>query len=130
MLQMTWISRILRCWALAGSRPSGTIQSSAENLPTNLPTSMGRLELNCASFSLRECVDEVVVMFLYVVRSKGLQLDLVWDGSLPEYVTGDPARLRQILLNLVGNAFKFTDSGYIRILVSNNVCSQVMHKIL
>jgi len=71
----------------------------------------GRLELEQAAFSLRGCVEEAVRTLAAVAQQKGLDLqsDVITEEA--DQVIGDAARLRQIVLNLLGNAVKFTPSG-------------------
>ncbi len=73
----------------------------------------GKLELVHAPFALEPCAREVVQLFRAETRSKGIGLECRIDPTLPEWVTGDQGRLRQVLLNLVGNAVKFTDRGHV-----------------
>ena len=75
----------------------------------------GRVTLECHPFSLPECIQDVVA--LLGVSAKAKQLSLIFEGAedLPTMVLGDQVRLRQILVNLIGNAVKFTERG--RILV-------------
>jgi signal transduction histidine kinase/CheY-like chemotaxis protein len=77
----------------------------------------GRLELEKRSFSLKEVVGKVVVSLTGQARLKGLPLRLAMAADLPDYVMGDSLRLRQILLNLVGNAIKFTSQGEVVVAV-------------
>jgi len=71
----------------------------------------GRLELEQIEFRVRETIGETVEIFAESARSKGLELDCIVDSSVPAAVRGDPMRLRQVLINLLGNALKFTESG-------------------
>jgi signal transduction histidine kinase len=70
-----------------------------------------RLELNPIVFSIRQCVEDVVGMLAVQAREKRLDLSAHVDPEVPPVLVGDPIRLRQIILNLVGNAIKFTNSG-------------------
>lgn len=77
----------------------------------------GQLELDHTTVDLRQVVSDAVGLFLAVAHEKGIALRLEGaDAALP-LVVGDPLRLRQILVNLVSNAVKFTDHGSVRVLV-------------
>ena len=78
----------------------------------------GRLELSPIEFSLRDCVREAVATFAIAAGQKGLKLTSDVAPDLPDKVVGDPLRLRQILLNLLNNAVKFTTVGSIGLAVS------------
>jgi len=80
----------------------------------------GRLELERTSFALGNLLDEVRKIMRYKADEKGLRLHCSHDPDLPNHLIGDPARLRQILVNLVGNAIKFTASGEISIAVGRS----------
>ena len=69
-------------------------------------------------FSLREVLDESLRLISNAAEQKGLDLQLEYASSVPEYLEGDPGRLRQILVNIVGNSIKFTHAGHIRISVA------------
>lgn len=75
----------------------------------------GRLELESAAFSLRRCIHEVLANQSARIEQKGLQLVVDLDEQLPELVLGDSLRFKQILLNLLGNAIKFTETGSITV---------------
>jgi signal transduction histidine kinase/CheY-like chemotaxis protein/ligand-binding sensor domain-containing protein len=76
-----------------------------------------RLELDPAPFSLTECLQDAVRSLAVRAREKGLTLPCHVEPGVPEALIGDAKRLRQILLNLVGNAIKFTNSGMVGIRV-------------
>lgn len=75
----------------------------------------GKLELESTAFSLRRCVHEVLTNQSARVEQKGLQLSADLDEQLPDLVLGDSLRFKQILLNLLGNAIKFTETGSITV---------------
>ncbi len=71
----------------------------------------GKLELERVEFGLREAVEETIEIFAGRAHAKGLELACAIEFDVPGTVRGDPTRLRQVLINFVGNAIKFTDSG-------------------
>ncbi|KDE41228.1 Sensory box histidine kinase/response regulator [Nitrincola lacisaponensis] len=78
----------------------------------------GRAELDQCVFDLRALSQEVVGLFQASAQTKGLRLELEISSSLPAELEADPGRLRQVLLNLVGNAVKFTDQGSVHVRLS------------
>ncbi|GGO87910.1 hypothetical protein GCM10011348_42180 [Marinobacterium nitratireducens] len=77
----------------------------------------GRFELEHATFDLVELLEMVVELQRARLIDKPVSLQLAFDDGIGRYFEGDPGRLRQVLLNLVGNAVKFTDRGHIRVRV-------------
>jgi signal transduction histidine kinase/CheY-like chemotaxis protein len=77
----------------------------------------GRLELESTDFSLRECVGDTLKGFGIRAQQKGLELVGQIGNRVPDALVGDPASLRQIIVNLVGNAIKFTTRGEIEVRV-------------
>ena len=118
--------------ALRGARLEGRharylemIETSGQGLMTILNDILdlskieaGKLELDVAPFDLRDLVDQVGVMWSETAREKGLGLSLEIDPATPAWVLGDVARVRQILLNLISNALKFTDRGGVAVRVA------------
>jgi signal transduction histidine kinase/ActR/RegA family two-component response regulator/HPt (histidine-containing phosphotransfer) domain-containing protein len=78
----------------------------------------GRLDIERVPFDLPEVVESVVTLLSPRARDKGIGLTHRVDADLPAVVLGDPVRCRQILLNLIGNAIKFTDRGGVTLDVS------------
>ena len=78
----------------------------------------GKLELDEAPFDLWSMVEDVMRLLAPQAHVKGLHTELIVDSSVPRFVEGDAGRLRQILVNLLGNAVKFTDTGRVGIRVS------------
>jgi PAS domain S-box-containing protein len=77
----------------------------------------GRLQLEIAPFDLGAMVRDVAEMMQLRAREKGLRLLLDMSSQVPRYIKGDEARLRQILINLLGNAVKFTEQGGVTVCV-------------
>ncbi len=75
----------------------------------------GQMNVERVDFSLRSVCDDVVLLLRPAVSERGLTMALEYQQEVPAYIKGDPARLRQVLLNLASNAVKFTDSGCVRI---------------
>lgn len=73
----------------------------------------GRMELESIPFDLEKSIYEVVQLLETKASEKGLELIVRFDADCPNIVIGDPSRFRQILVNMVGNAIKFTNSGHI-----------------
>ncbi len=100
----------------------GMVEQSAGNLLKLLNDILdfskieaGKLELESIRFDLRELVEETVWSFSFQAHDKGLELLCFVSPDVPSIVQGDPNRLRQILVNLIGNAVKFTDQGEVSI---------------
>ncbi len=71
----------------------------------------GKLDLETTPFSLRQLLDEVTDSFRGRVMEKQIEFVVHAEGNVPDRLIGDTLRLRQVLINLVGNAFKFTEDG-------------------
>src|SRR5262249_46190711 len=71
----------------------------------------GKLELERIDFSLRDNLDDTMATLALRAHKKGLELACHVLADVPEDLVGDPGRLRQIIVNLVGNALKFTEEG-------------------
>ncbi|NOT31462.1 MAG: response regulator [Planctomycetes bacterium] len=102
-----------------------TIHGSAKGLLTVLNDILdfskieaGRLELEQAEFSLRQCVEGVVELLFPRAFERGVELVSMVRPTVPDRLIGDATRVRQVLMNLVGNAVKFTERGWIRVEVA------------
>ena len=74
-----------------------------------------KISIEEAPFDLGRLADETKAFFDSAAKEKGLYFEVSWDARLPRYVRGDQLRLRQVLLNIVGNAIKFTEIGGVRV---------------
>jgi signal transduction histidine kinase/CheY-like chemotaxis protein len=77
----------------------------------------GKLELEMRPFALAPLIEETVELLAPRAQSKNIEIASFVDGRLPERIVGDAARLRQVLLNLAGNAIKFTETGGVAVIV-------------
>ncbi|MDG0991816.1 MAG: ATP-binding protein [Luminiphilus sp.] len=78
----------------------------------------GHLKIRRMPFSLNDLLGTLNTIFEIQANSKGLEFQLTTADGLPNRVIGDPARLRQLLMNLIGNAIKFTDAGSVKLVVT------------
>ena len=77
----------------------------------------GRTTLNDAAFCLHDLLDDLSMMFRPRINARGLQFLMERDSSVPPYVIADEGKLRQVLVNLIGNAEKFTEAGGVAVRV-------------
>ncbi|MFZ5806301.1 MAG: PAS domain S-box protein [Verrucomicrobiota bacterium] len=86
----------------------------------------GKLELESIPFEPKKMIDDVLRLMSLKSEEKGLLLQTSIDSGLPQTVIGDPLRLKQVLLNFVNNAIKFTEKGKVSIEVNCvNVCDSI-----
>ena len=104
----------------------GTINESAKSLLTIINDILdlsriesGKFELDSHEFNLRDLVERSVELFAGQCHKNGLELSLYVDRDVPAFAMGDSGRFKQIVLNLVGNAIKFTKHGEIAVRVTN-----------
>ncbi|MFZ5515761.1 MAG: response regulator [Candidatus Zhuqueibacterota bacterium] len=82
----------------------------------------GKLTLESIEFDLRQVLENVMDIFVPKIEEKGLELNLLINNDVPTVLAGDPVRLTQVIINLVGNAVKFTEKGEITIKVEMEHC--------
>ncbi len=112
-----------------------TIRVSGESLLTIINDILdfskiesGRMELEEQPFNLRTCVEDALDLLSAKAVKKKLELLGSIEAGVPEYIVGDVTRLRQILVNLIGNAVKFTEQG--EVVVSVNLVSEKENRLL
>src|SRR5439155_10510468 len=104
-------------YAKAAKTSGGTLLSLIDEILDFSKIEAGRLDLEPRPFELLALVEETVELLAPRAQSKGIEIASYVDDALPRVVVGDGARLRQVLLNLAGNAIKFTDRGGVGVVV-------------
>ena len=89
----------------------------------------GKLQIESVPFSLANVIEDIVESFGLSARNKGLMLNYSINESLADYVEGDPLRVNQVLINLVGNAIKFTHDGSVNISVEPFEGDRILFKV-
>jgi PAS domain S-box-containing protein len=107
------------------------VRSSAESLLTLLNDILdfskieaGKLAIESIEFDLERALEDVMELCSLSAQEKGLEFTLWYPPGLPRVFVGDPGRIRQVALNLVSNAIKFTDRGSIRLDISRSPAAQ------
>jgi PAS domain S-box-containing protein len=118
-------------------RYMNTINSSAKSLLHLLNDILdsaklekGKLELEIIDFSLHELLDSIVSTLWVQARSKNLELQLELDPNISQYYLGAPDRIRQVLMNMLGNAIKFTEQGYVKLIVTQLDSNELSFEII
>ena len=104
-------------YAKAVKTSGDTLLSLIEEILDFSKIEAGRLDLAIAPFDLAALLEETVELIAPRAQAKGLEIASYLEDGLPRQVMGDAARLRQVLLNLAGNAVKFTEAGGVAVLV-------------
>ena len=106
-----------RNYAKAAKASGETLLALIEEVLDFAKVEAGKLELSPAPFALLPLVEETIELLAPRAHGKGIAISSFVDERLPSTVTGDAARLRQVLLNLAGNAVKFTETGGVTVIV-------------
>ncbi len=104
-------------YAKAAKTSGETLLSLIEEVLDFSKIEAGKLELDAQPFALSMLVEETIELLAPRAQAKGIEIASFVDDSLPAWLVGDAARLRQVLLNLAGNAIKFTETGGIAVIV-------------
>lgn len=89
----------------------------------------GKLELISEEIDIYELSNQIINLFKYEANHKKIDLLLHIDSDVPQFIAGDSFRLKQILVNLLGNAMKFTFSGYIKLNITQTDATNTISKI-
>lgn len=113
-----------------------TVKSCGESLLTILNDILdlskiesGKIELESISFSLYNIIDDAISLYKFAAKDKGIELLI--ENHLPKDLAlcGDMTRLRQVIINLVSNAIKFTDEGEVRVILQGELKENNLHQI-
>lgn len=130
LLRDTELTAEQATYVKAVSTSGETLLSLIEEILDFSKIEAGRLDLDARAFSLATLVEETVELLAPRAQAKGLEIASYLDQSLADLVVGDAARMRQVLLNLAGNAIKFTEAGGVALIVEpgtspEDVCFRV-----
>ncbi|PCH49464.1 MAG: hypothetical protein COC22_06490, partial [Flavobacteriaceae bacterium] len=89
----------------------------------------GRITLNLINFNLYELLKEVEQLFALKAVEKNIELSFTIDTDIPKFICADESKIKQITINLIGNALKFTTEGFVRIYVENNSENKILFKV-
>lgn len=98
-------------WVLAIQRNSDQLRFMIDDLLDLTKAETENIAINWATFNIEEVIADVVQGLRLLAEKKGIKLELHFDNDAPKSITSDPHRLRQILVNIIGNAVKFTLQG-------------------
>jgi len=115
MLQETPLAGVQREYVQVIHRSGEVLLQLVNSILDFTKLEAGKVELAHTCFSPRQHAQEVLQMFAAQAEERGLDLRLECGAQVPGIASGDPAWLRQILLNLIGNALKFTEQGGVRL---------------
>jgi len=108
-------------YAKAAKTSGETLLSLIEEILDFSKIEAGRLDLEARPFALAALVEEAIELLAPRAQAKGIEIASFVDERLPGHVIGDAARLRQVLLNLAGNAIKFTSTGGVALIVEPGI---------
>ncbi|MBI4534576.1 MAG: response regulator [Candidatus Melainabacteria bacterium] len=120
LLLDTKLSAEQRDYVVAAKKSADALLTVINDILDLSKIEAGKLELNDSAFNVRDTVGDIMNAFAVRAHQKGLELASHISQAVPQVLTGDPYRLRQVLVNLVGNAIKFTEKGEVCL----DVCSE------
>ena len=118
LLADTPLDGVQRDYLDSARRSGDLLLSLLNNILDYAKIEAGRIDLEQIPFDPRETAEEVLALYMVEAAGKRLELGLLVEPEVPDRVVGDPTRLRQILINLMGNAVKFTALGEVALHLS------------
>ena len=114
-----------------------TIEISGENLLTIINDILdyskiesGKIELEKTAFNLRECIEDAFDLFMQPAAKKNVELLYYVEPEVPKTFLGDTTRLRQVVVNLLGNAIKFTENGEVTLKINCQTIDEIKRRYL
>jgi PAS domain S-box-containing protein len=129
LLQITDLNKEQRDYVETIKSSGSSLLSIINNILDFSKLDNGKVELEAQPFNLKDCVEESLHLVAIEASKKSLSLAYIIDTCTPGIIMGDPARLRQILVNLLNNAIKFTDKGEVMMAVSGRKLGGKNHEI-
>ncbi|MGI2184774.1 TMAO reductase system sensor histidine kinase/response regulator TorS [Shewanella oncorhynchi] len=117
LLEETPLNNEQKQYALTISKSGTILMGILNNVLDYSKIETGHFELNEKSFCIRDTIEDVMKMMNARAQEKGIQMSFTVGDQIPDWLYGDHGKLTQILLNLVGNSIKFSDSGSVSISV-------------
>ena len=105
-------------WMASMGRSADALLTIIDDILDFTRIEAGQLEIRPSVFELEPCISSVKALFTDQIKRRGIELKIDISENVPAFLIADQGRVRQILLNLVGNAFKFTEEGHIAIIVN------------
>jgi CheY-like chemotaxis protein len=115
LLLMTQLDQNQRECAIVAAESAQALQRLLDEILDFSNIEAGQLALEPLNFSPQTVLDSVLELLVPAANDKGIELQATVSPELPKFLRGDPYRVRQILHNLIGNAVKFTASGYVKV---------------
>ncbi|MBF0453244.1 MAG: PAS domain S-box protein [Magnetococcales bacterium] len=125
LLKNTHLSKDQDAYLVTLTRSSKILLALIDDILDLSKIEAGQLTLEDTPFNLSDLVEEVVKLLSFTAQDKGISLVYHRDEQTPLWVRGDPTRLRQVLLNLIGNAVKFTQNGTVDLQVAQGGAGQI-----
>ncbi len=105
-------------WVASMGRSADALLTIIDDILDFTRIEAGQLEIRPSVFELEPCVSSVKALFTYQIKRRGIELNIEISEQAPAFLVADQGRIRQILVNLVGNAFKFTEEGHITLVAT------------
>ncbi|MEQ1652966.1 MAG: ATP-binding protein, partial [Hyphomicrobium sp.] len=129
LLDQTQQSDEQRCYTRAIDQSARALLALIDEILDFSKIEAGKLKLMPEAFSLRECVASAIELLEHKAADKGLALTCTFSADVANVVMGDHSRVRQIVLNLVSNAVKFTDQGRVEVVVRRRASAHNTNQI-